>query len=83
MYDVEAAGLSHIYLDKRDTRDTLTRAIRLCPTRWAARSFAAARISARCAGTSRHALAELDDIMAVLAPRLFDEFGPLLHQVPP
>ena len=27
-------------LDKRDTRDTLTRAIRLCPTRWAARSFA-------------------------------------------
>jgi hypothetical protein len=34
------------YLDKRDTRDTLTRAIRLCPTRWAARSFAAARISA-------------------------------------
>ena len=27
-------------LDKRETGDTLTRAIRLCPTRWAARSFA-------------------------------------------
>ena len=38
------------YLDKRDTRDTLTRAIRLCPTRWAARSFAAARISASVRG---------------------------------
>ena len=33
--DVKQLGreLSHIYLDKRDTRDTLTRAIRLCPTR--------------------------------------------------
>jgi hypothetical protein len=38
----------------------------------------------RCAGTSHRALAELDDIMAVLAPRLFDEFGPLsLYAVGP
>src|SRR5215467_14485327 len=42
--------LRRAVVDKRDTRDTLTRAIRLCPTRWAARSFAAARISASVRG---------------------------------